>query len=724
MNFLQHLQMKTILGFLMFFMVLQTSAQTTIEGIVTDTKNNPIEGANIYLEGTYDGGISDAEGRFRFETTESGSQRLVISYVSFETKTIVKPVTEMKDLVVKLEESINSLDAVVLTAGNFRAGGNAKASVLKPLDIVTTAGAAGDIIGALATLPGVQTVGEDGRLFVRGGDASESQTFIDGIRVAQPYGATLGNLPTRSRFSPFLFKGISFSTGAYSAEFGNALSGILELNTQDEATQNQTDISLMTVGLGLGNTQKWEKSSLTFNVAYTNLAPYQELVPQNVRWNKPFQSLGGEMVYRKKVKNGLLKVYTAFDGSELNVNQEDINFDDLQNVKLQNTNLYQNIHLKQYFDNHWTWQTGGSFGLTNTKIKVPNNEIDNTELATHLKSKLSKKFNQKVQAVVGMDFFNTHFDENIVSNSNGFATAYNENIWAFYSETDITLTNDFALKAGARMTHNVLLSETKVAPRLSVAYQLNKKSQISGAFGHFYQSPNQDVLKYSSSLNHQFSAHYLANYQWQDDGKLLRVEIYQKDYDQLIKFDNPTPTWNSQFSNDGNGYAKGLDVFYRDNKSIKNLEYWISYSFIDTQRDFRNYPSKVTPNFVAKHTASLVGKYWVDALKSQVGFSYTWNSGRPYNNPNQENFMASKTKSFHNLSANWAYLITPQKILYFSVSNITNADNIFGYQYANQPNTNGVFERSAIRQTANQFFFVGLFWTISNDKKTNQLNNL
>jgi outer membrane cobalamin receptor len=216
----------------------------------------------------------------------------------------------------------------------------------------------------------------------------------------------------------------------------------------------------------------------------------------------------------------------------------------------------------------------------------------------------------------------------------------------------------------------------------------------------------------------------LANYQWQDDGKLLRVEIYQKDYDQLIKFDNPTPTWNSQFSNNGNGYAKGLDVFYRDNKSIKNLEYWISYSFIDTQRDFRNYPSKVTPNFVAKHTASLVGKYWVDALKSQVGFSYTWNSGRPYNNPNQEAFMASKTKSFHNLSANWAYLITPQKILYFSVSNITNADNIFGYQYANQPNTSVVFERSAIRQTANQFFFVGLFWTISNDKKTNQLNNL
>jgi hypothetical protein len=37
------------------------------------------------------------------------------------------------------------------------------------------------------------------------------QTFVDGIRVAQPYGATSNNSPTRGRFSPFfLFSGIAF----------------------------------------------------------------------------------------------------------------------------------------------------------------------------------------------------------------------------------------------------------------------------------------------------------------------------------------------------------------------------------------------------------------------------------------------------------------------------------------------------------------------------------
>lgn len=72
-------------------------------------------------------------------------------------------------------------------------------------------------------------VSEDGRLFVRGGQAGETQVFIDGLRVFQPFNATANNIPTRGRFSPFLFKGITFSTGGYSAEYGQALSSVLLL---------------------------------------------------------------------------------------------------------------------------------------------------------------------------------------------------------------------------------------------------------------------------------------------------------------------------------------------------------------------------------------------------------------------------------------------------------------------------------------------------------------
>ena len=47
-------------------------------------------------------------------------------------------------------------------------------------------------------------------------------------------------------------------------------------------------------------------------------------------------------------------------------------------------------------------------------------------------------------------------------------------------------------------------------------------------------------------------------------------------------------------------------MFLRDKKTFKNIDYWISYSYLDTKRDFQNYPAELEPNFAAKHTASSV----------------------------------------------------------------------------------------------------------------------
>jgi hypothetical protein len=72
----------------------------------------------------------------------------------------------------------------------------------------------------------------------------------------------------------------------------------------------------------------------------------------------------------------------------------------------------------------------------------------------------------------------------------------------------------------------------------------------------------------------------------------------------------------------------------------------------------------------------------------------------------------------------WAYLLSQQKILFISISNVLGTQNVFGYEYANSPDSNGVFQRSEIIPTADRFFFVGFFWTISDNKKDNQLDNL
>ena len=719
--------MKSLFIFTILLFASAVFAQSTISGKTIDKKGKPIAGANIYIDGTYDGATTNENGQFSFTTTAVGQQTLVASFLVYETTRILIDVADYKNQTIVLRESSNTLDAVVISAGTMETGDKARVAVLKPLDIVTTAGSAGNIIAALQTLPGTQSVGEDGRLFVRGGEANETQTFVDGIRVAQPYNATIGNVPTRGRFSPFLFSGIAFSTGGYSAEYGEALSSVLLLNTEDNPDQNKTEISLMTVGLGLGNTQKWNKSSLSVNASYINLAPYQAVIPQNVDWNKPFQSLSGESVYRYNFNNGILKVYAAFDASKLDINQENINTPNKIRVGVNNNNFYFNTSYNGRFGTGWQVVTGLSYGYSKNQIGLDLDNVVNDENAAHLKLKLKKNFSNYFKLSFGSDYFITKFDENFKPNSGTVAnTGYNSAIGAVFTEADILFSKKVAAKVGLRASYNNLLDETAIAPRISMAYKVSKTSQFSLAYGDFSQSPSVDFIKYSKW--HQFesekASHYILNFQYSKDNQTFRAETYFKAYNNLVTYDTPSIAFNSAFTNNGSGYAKGLDLFWRDGKSIKNLEYWLSYSYIDTKREYKNFPTAATPSFVADHSLSLVTKYFITDWRSQIGFTNSFSSGRPYNNPNETQFMNGKTKAYNNLSFNWAYLISQQKILYFSVSNILGTQNVFGYDYAKNPDSIGFYNRKEIIPTADRFFFVGFFWTISKDKKDNQLKNL
>ena len=718
--------MKQLINLLFICLLTQQYAQTKISGIVLDAKKNPIIGANVYLDGTYDGTATNDKGEFEFHTEETKTQTLIVSFLSFETYTKTADVSSFAKMSITLKADINTLDTVVITAGLFEAGEKAKVTVLKPLDIVTTASAVGDFLGAIQTLPGTATVAEDGRLFVRGGDASETQIFIDGMRVFTPYVPTARNIPTRGRYSPFLFKGISFSTGGYSAEFGQALSSVLALNTIDYPDQEKTDVSIMSVGAGVGNTQMWENNSFSINTSYINLAPYLELYPDRNTWNKPYQAMNGEMVYRHTFQDdSLLKVYGAFSYTDFNLIQQDINFTDGFEFGLKNRNLYINSSYRTKFGNNWRLETGISFTNDNTNIDFINDDIKNNENSSHLKIKLKKNITNRIKLSFGSEYFLTDFNETFYPNQ-GTSVSYgfNNNIFASFAETDIYFSKNIGAKVGLRSEYSELFKKHQLSPRLSLSVKSSKNAQFSIAYGEFYQNPGADYLKFDQNLSAEETTHFITNFQWTRKDEIFRIEAYYKDYRNLIKYDTDMPMFNSNFSTDGNGYAKGIDVFWRQNQKIKNTDYWISYSYLDTRRDFRNYPVAATPNFASKHNLSVVAKHWIEDWKSQIGFAYNFATGRPYTNPNENGFLNNLSPNYNSLSLNWAYLIDQQKILYFSVNNALFAKNILGYNYANTPNANGFFDREAILPNADSFFFVGFFWTISDDKKSNQLNNL
>jgi len=698
------------------FISFNINAQITLSGSVVDKKNNPIIGASVYLENTYDGGFTDERGNYSFETTEKGKQTLIVSYISYKTYKNTEDISKLNGFKITLKQIVNELNSITITAGTFETGDNSKTAVLTPLDVVTTAGAeAGDINSSIKTLPGLQTVGEDGRLFVRGGDASETRVFIDGMRVFKPYGATINNTPTRSRFSAMLFKGIAFSSGGYSSEYGDALSGVLSMNTVDFPNQNKTDINFMSLGLGVGKTKKWKKDAISLSIGYIDLGPYKSLIPDNYKWVKPYRGFSGESVYRHKFKSGMLKFYTGGSISNAIINRYDVNYDQDVDSQIKNKNIYLNSTYKGSINKKLVLFSGVSYSYDKSLFGVENQKKNIVQNGVHIKTKLTHLISDVSKITYGAEFVNQITKIDI--NGSDIPTI-NSDQYSVFSEFKYLFSKKLVSKIGLRAEYSGLLDKWNIAPRGSIAYKTGKNSQISIAAGKYFQIPDNNFL-YNNILEYENTDQLILNYSYKYKSRILRAELYYKKYNDLLLYNNF-----SQISNNGYGHAKGFDLFWKDKKTFRFLEYWISYSLLDVKKQYKNFPELAKPNSASTHNLSLVAKYWIGAWNSYPGITYNYGSPRPFNNPNSNKFMAEKTKAYHNLSLTWSYLISRQKILFFSISNILGFKNEYGYEYSSRTNQNGQYRSNLITPPSTRSIFIGFFWTISDDKRANQLDQL
>lgn len=710
----------------LFFLALSTLAQTKVSGVVKDEKGGIIPGVNVFIQDTYDGTSSDFEGRFSFTTEETGEKILVASFVGY--KQFQQHVTLTKqslEIIIELREEINQLDAVVISAGSFTAGEEKRRTILKPIDIATTAGATADIAGALNTLPGTTKVGESGRLFVRGGDSNEARTFIDGMVVLDAYGPSAPNTPSRGRFLPFMFKGTSFSTGGYSAEYGQALSSALVLASKDKAEINQTDIGLLSVGADVAHTHVWDRASATGKIQYTNLRPYFGLINQNVDWKNPPLSIEGSTAYRQQIgKDGLFKFFGNFNNTNYAVFQHSISDPDTKFLyELNNLYAYGNGSYQQSLNEKWSVRGGLSYTLNQNNGKLDGRLLSQKENGYHAKLVFENSLSDRVELRLGSEILDREFEarQQSIGDSVVKTLSFREPITAVFGEAELYASKHFVTKLGARTEYNAMINQLSADPRFSLAYKPGSKGQFSFAYGRFRQSAKNQYLMFNTNLEPEKAEHFILNYQIITDRRTFRIETFYKNYNHLVKFTDASLI---AMNNSGGGYARGVDIFWRDNQTLKNVDYWVSYSLLDTKRDYLNYPYAAVPTFASRHNFSVVYKHFITGLKTQLGLTWSFASGRPYNNPNEEKFNAGKTPSYQDLSVNISYLPKPQLIIYLSCTNVYGRNNIFGYEYSALPDANGQYIGRAIRQPAPRFLFAGVFITFSKNKSVNQLPNL
>ena len=717
-------------------------AQITISGKVLGRNNKPLKDVSVTLKDTYDGATTDETGNYKFETSEKGSQTLIFSHPKFiEIEKSIQ--IEDKNLILnaELKESVSEIDAVVISAGSIEASDKKRATtLLTPIDVYTTAGANGQISSALETLPGVQKVGESEGLFVRGGTGTETKFFMDGNLVNNYFGNSVPGIKAMDRLNTSLFKGNVFSSGGYSAVYGQALSGVLALESIDLPERNAADfgISPIFASGGIQRVNQEKTHSYGISLGYSNLELMQKILKFNTDFEKAPQSFGGNGNFRIKTsRGGFIKYYGSYDTSSMKLsspNLDDENSSDKINQNGKNT--FHSLSYREKFG-RYTLNLGSSYTYNQNILHFSNvdqngsspfnNDIDSKGNYFNAKALIERKL-FKISAIRAGIELNTTKEETWVSIAQK-NYEFRDDITSLFAETDLGISNDLSLKIGARAENSSSINRWNFSPRFAMAYRISKEWTSSLAYGTFFQNPESRFFTENYQPNYQRADHYIFQVQRAADGRSLRLETYYKKYQDLIKtttdFYRPIA-----LNNNGSGYAKGVELFWRDKKSLKNIDYWVSYSYLDSKRDYLNYTESLFPNFAAKHTLSVVAKKFVTNWKTGFNISYNYNSGRPYYNFVTENGNTvlknqGFVKDYQAVNFSLNYLPNLGKkdaraftVLVLSINNVLGTKNEFGYNFS----SNGLKSRAIVPPT-NTFVFIGAFISFGTDRTQEAINN-
>ena len=717
--------------FLSFFSITcyNSYAQSILKGKVTDKKGVPITFANVFLKNSMDGTTTDTLGAFSFTTQAKDSQIVVVSFVGYTE--LLQPII-IKDtsynLNFKLKEAGTTLNEIVINAGTMDATNERAIAVLRPLDIVTTAGAMSmGIAGAIQTLPGVQRNGGDQTgLFVRGGDASETSFIIDGLTVQNAFMSGPPGVGQRSRFNPFQFKGTSFSTGGYSARYGQALSSVIDLQTNDLPEKTMFSAGLNFSGVNASGSKLMGNSAIEYTGYYLNFSPYYGTAKTNYNFVQVPQGEGFSTRFVSKLSDkDYFKMSLTYGVTQSGIEVPDPNnYQNLVKFNVQNENTLFNTSYSHFISDKLKSFTAFSFSNNTDENQWANykqhNNDDRIEGRTELKYYASNKFS----LLGGVEVQKYSYTQSLDSTLKNF----DEVLSAAYIEGEYKPVSWFAIKPGVRTEYSQILGKGNVSPRLSFAVKTGRNTQISMASGVFYQTPQTMYLLFGYRPDFQQAIHYMANYQWSKSDRTFRVEAYYKSYSQLVQehygansfytpnpyrfYFNPLP---QSVNNSGSGYAQGIDVFWRDKALIKNFDYWISYSYVDTKRLYQNYLTSATPDYVSNHNLNIVTKYMIEKIKTNISATYSYASGRPYYNPAATDFFSNKAPDYNNLALTISYVTTVKKlftVFYFAMDNVTNNKNVLGYRYS----FNGQY-KSPILPPLYRTFFIGVNISLSPFKK-------
>ncbi|NNJ53341.1 MAG: TonB-dependent receptor [Ignavibacteriaceae bacterium] len=687
-------------------------ASKIIKGIITDDANGPLAYVNVYILDSFDGAMSDEEGKFSFTTIQSGEIELVASLISFEKfqQTIELDTLSNSPLHLTLKNTSITTDEVIVTASSY---GTAEDNgvVMTSMDVMTTPGGAADIFQSLKTLPGITQVSESAQLYVRGGDPNETITLLDQASLYHPftyesaYGGLFSNINTET------IKGMYFSSGGFSTKYGNALSGVLDLETK-----NEPDIQRFLIGLSLANVDISGQVPLSYSKLGLRFSGRQSFT-KPIFWLNggvddftitPVSSDANATLTYKYSNTGRIKLFGSYASDKQGVNVKLPGYTDQFNGNSANNII--NLQLTDVV--FYNTVIKGSVSKTgyDSNWKLGILDINRKDNGLKLRGDAETVLSPSIKFLFGgeWEYRDAHFkgvipteDYDIRNEAEGEDINAKFDVSRIGSYAEAELTNLFGANglfmiAGIRADFVSPLSLSWIDPRAGIGYKITNDITFNLGWGIFHQHP--DPRLYSSSdgnpnLKAMKATHFIASLDYKiSNFSSMRIEGYHKEYNNLPLEDDLF-----NYNNKGYGFAQGIDFMIKGDL-FGIIDGWISYGFINTKRKWMDYEELSSSSFDITHNLTVIAKYNITPA-FQVGINYKYATGRPFTPVVNSNYIpeldvfepvygndnSDRHPTYQRLDIRLTYLTqffdNYFTVLYVEGLNILDINNIFGYSY-------------------------------------------
>ncbi|MCE1188756.1 MAG: TonB-dependent receptor [Ignavibacteria bacterium] len=681
-----------------------------VKGRVVDESKHPLAFVTAYIAETKEGTVTNNDGYFRFPTKAREQSILTCSLIGYTKEEISFNPLQSKELLITLREKVLTMKEMVISASSF-SNVKEKGVVLNKIDVLMTPGGAADVYQSLKTMPGITQVSESAELYVRGGDALETITIIDGAVMYHPFtfesttGGLFSNLKTN------FVKNLFFSSGGFSAKYGNALSGVLDIETKGiperEAATVGVSMANSSVSLDLPFLMNAAAFMVDFEKSYT--APIFWLNGGKERFSQePFSTNCTSSLALNYSRSGKIKFFGMYadDNNGVTVDRAEYTGNFIGNT----TNKLFNFNWSDILPGNVIGKINASFNRYTNKWHLGVLNITRTDDNYSIKGDFTKALSNYTCINTGIESENreVHYLGQVPSSD------YNLRPDAQFDKLDATFTGnrfgayieyEAARLAFAEKIYGTVglrydnFSSVKVSwwdPRMSFGIHLSESDNLMFAGGIFHQLPDPRLFSPSDgnpNLHSMYARHIIAAFEHSYNSlNSLRIELYSKKYEHLPLEDKVL-----NYTNDGYGSANGIDIIAKCALEC-GLEGWFSYGYISSKRYWMDYSNEVSSNTDITHNISVIAKYPITptlqlglSIKLATGQPYTPYLGATYNSniqayepikgqtnserlPDYKRFDIRLTH-FTNLAGKYPV------VLYMEGLNILNIQNIFGYSY-------------------------------------------